>query len=155
MISINNISDFPKPKRNGAAGIAILWQGSILLVHPTNASWQRATLGIPKGGIEDGESEMDAAIRETLEETGIKIRPEQLDPSPERIELYRGKKHFGFLVYFVCRINSPEEIGLDGDRVPKQQLQQTEIDWAGFLPIEQAYGKIIPAQLIILDRARV
>lgn len=42
----------------------------LLLVHPANA--KHNIFGIPKGHIEENEKPLDAAIRETLEETGIK-----------------------------------------------------------------------------------
>jgi hypothetical protein len=31
-------------------------------------------------------------------------------------------------------------------------LQKEEVDWAGFINIKEAYGKVSRAQLIILDR---
>lgn len=156
MTTIKRFGDFaetPKATR-GAAGIAILWGTKILLIHPTNSSWQKRTLGIPKGGIDDGESTLAAAIRETFEETGIRIREDQLDPAPESIDIFKKNKPNGFLIYYVCRIQDPSEIGLAGDRVPKHQLQLEEVDWAGFVEIEEAYEKITNWQLIILDRAR-
>jgi 8-oxo-dGTP pyrophosphatase MutT (NUDIX family) len=139
----------------GSAGIAIILGSKILLVHPTNASWQKRTLGIPKGGINPGEAELAAAIRETYEETGIKISPSQLNTSPEKVDIYNKKqKLVGTLVYYVCRISDLSEIGLESERVPKQQLQLAEVDWAGFIEIEEAYEKITFSQLIVLDRAR-
>ena len=122
----------------------------ILLIHPTNSSWQKRTLGIPKGGIDPGESTLDAALRETLEETGIKLRADQLDPSPETVDIYRKEKLVGTLVYYVCRIQDPSEIGLTSSIVPESQLQLEEVDWAGFMEIDEAYEKIANSQLIIL-----
>ena len=43
----------------------------ILIVHPTNASMKRWS--IPKGGIDKGETEEQAAKRELLEETSIDL----------------------------------------------------------------------------------
>ena len=153
---IKRFDDFnQEPKKiKGSAGVAILWDKKILLIHPTNASWQKRSLGIPKGGLNPGESTLEAALRETLEETGISIREDQLDPSPETVEIYRKEKLVGTLVYYVCRIQDPSEIGLDGPVVPKNQLQLEEVDWAGFMDIDEAYEKITNYQLIILDRAR-
>jgi predicted NUDIX family NTP pyrophosphohydrolase len=45
----------------------------VLLVHMGGPYWQRKDAGawtIPKGGIEEGESALDAAVREFQEETG-------------------------------------------------------------------------------------
>jgi 8-oxo-dGTP pyrophosphatase MutT (NUDIX family) len=58
--------------RTIAAGIFLINKDSKLLVcHPTNHNpnfWS-----IPKGKVEDGEYYLDAAIRETYEETNIKL----------------------------------------------------------------------------------
>ena len=139
-----------------AAGIAIVLRQEpepmILLIHPTNSSWVRPQMGIPKGGVEKGESILDAAIRETFEETGIRIEQSQLIPSPETAEVWKGDKYMYSIHYFVCNINEPTEIGLDSLRVPKSQLQAKEVDWAGFVPVKEAYSKVLRSQHIILDR---
>jgi 8-oxo-dGTP pyrophosphatase MutT (NUDIX family) len=109
-------------------------------------------MGIPKGGIEDGESLLDAAIRETLEETGIQINPGQLDKFAETAEVWKGSKYMYSIHYFVCNIADVSEIGLSSLRVPKTQLQEAEIDWAGFMDVKEAYQKVARSQHIILDR---
>lgn len=43
----------------------------ILICHATNASWK--TWSIPKGLKDEGEEDLDAAIRELEEETGISV----------------------------------------------------------------------------------
>lgn len=138
-----------------AAGVAIVWQDSVLLVHPTNASWKKNSYGIPKGGIEPGEDPMSAAIRELYEETGIRIDSSKLDPEPYVANNYNqsGKLKWQ-LVYFVMKIEDPSEVGIEGTKIPKDQLQLEEIDWAGFVPIKSAYPKMHRSQLIILDRLR-
>lgn len=141
-----------------AAGIAVVLKNSestkILLVHPTNSSWASPRMGIPKGRIELGESIQEAAVRETYEETGILIKVDQLEPGIETAEVWKGTKFMYNIHYLVCKIKSPEEIGLTGLRVPKQQLQTEEIDWAGFVEINDAYEKVVSSQRIILDRVR-
>lgn len=156
---IENFENFiaeNKRSKFGAAGIAIIWGTKILLVHPTGGSWQKRTLGIPKGSIEEGETELEAALRETFEETGIQLRVDQLEPTIHSVIVYshKDKKPVGTIFYAICRIEDPAEIGLPGDRVPKTQLQLEEVDWAGFMEISEAYEKMIYSQLIILDRVK-
>lgn len=58
--------------RNKAGLILLNLKGEVLIEHPTNHSpniWS-----IPKGVVNKGENEYDAAIRETTEETSIDIR---------------------------------------------------------------------------------
>lgn len=138
--------------RDGA-GIAIVYENKILLVHPTGGSWVKPIMGIPKGGINDGEDVMQAALRELREETGIQLLPAQLEPQVQTIEIFnRSGKYQHSLYYFIYRISDLSEIGLDSLSVPKSQLQKEEVDWAGFITIKDAYDKIARAQLIILDR---
>lgn len=136
------------------AGIVIQYRDKILLTHATNSSWRVRPFSIPKGNIEAGESEKEAALRELYEETGIRLKEEFLG-YPESIVLYNNQgKPTATLTYFVANIESPLEIGLIGEVLPKSMLQLREIDWAGFINIQEAYGKIHQAQLIILDRLR-
>ena len=150
----SNIS--PKQKRD-SAGIVIIYHSKnskpkILLVHAKNGSWAKPVMGIPKGKIEDGESPEAAAFRETYEEIGIRIMPDQVERNTEIIQVYSGKTVVNNIHYLICNINNLSEIGLTGLTVPKSQLQSGEIDWAGFIDIDLAYSKIAAAQRIILDR---
>ena len=152
---IKTFSDFlnEKKKNWAGAGVAIVYDAKILLVHPANGSWVKPIMGIPKGGIEDGEDLLHAALRELKEETGIDLSADKLEPNVETVEIFnKDGKYQHSLHYFVCRINDLSEIGLDSLTVPKTQLQKEEVDWAGFINIKEAYGKISRAQLIILDR---
>jgi 8-oxo-dGTP pyrophosphatase MutT (NUDIX family) len=135
-----------------AAGVAIIYNNRILLVHPTNASWKKGTCGIPKGKLELGEDPMTGAIRELAEETGINITPDRLDPEQHVVDFYRESKKNGRLIYFICNIQDLSEINLDSERIPKSQLQAEEVDWAKFVSAQDAYPITSRSQLIILDR---
>lgn len=65
---------FFNPKRL-SCGVVILNPGrELLLCHVTGQNhWD-----LPKGGIDLGESPLDAAIRETREESGLQLPPETL-----------------------------------------------------------------------------
>ncbi len=135
------------------AGVAILYNQKILLVHPTNGSWVRPIMGIPKGKVEAGEDLMNAALRELSEETGIYLSPDKLELPVQTVEVYdKDGQYKNALHYFVFRIEDLSEIELESLTIPKSQLQAEEIDWAGFIDIKEAYSKVSRAQLIILDR---
>lgn len=152
---IKQFSEFlaESTKNRDTAGVAIIYDGKILLVHPANGSWVRPIMGIPKGGIEEGEDVLAAALRELKEETGISLSPDQVDQIPNKVEVFnKSGKYQNAIHYFICQIQDLSEIGLDSISVPKQQLQKEEVDWAGFIDIKEAYHKVARAQLIILDR---
>jgi 8-oxo-dGTP pyrophosphatase MutT (NUDIX family) len=54
------------PPRNAAGGVIVGTDGKIVLVWQNDNSWS-----FPKGGIEAGESLLEAAMREITEETGL------------------------------------------------------------------------------------
>lgn len=58
-----------------SAGIVITDGKRILLGHVTGSR----RYDLPKGGVEDGESVLDAALRETLEEFGIIVPKNELE----------------------------------------------------------------------------
>ena len=136
-----------------AAGIVLIWDNKILLIHPTNSSWKKSTCGIPKGKLELGEDSLSGALRELEEETGIVLNISQINPEPHKVDFYNRKNEVdGHLIYFVCEIMDLSEIGLDSDRLPKSQLQLEEVDWGKFVSADEAYPIISRNQMIILDR---
>ena len=58
------------------------------------------------------------------------------------------------LTYYVLPIKDLSEIGMTALKIDKSNLQLEEIDWAGFIDINDAYPLIHRGQLIILDRLR-
>ena len=71
-----------------SAGLLIIQDNKILLAHPTNAPWY-GSYTIPKGKVEDGETYIDTAIRETKEEryAEIKITASDISPKPKEVPL--------------------------------------------------------------------
>lgn len=52
--------------RNSAGGVVVNPEGKLLVVQQHNNSWS-----FPKGGVNEGEAELEAALREIREETGL------------------------------------------------------------------------------------
>lgn len=92
-----------------AAGIFLIKNdGKILICHPTNHApnfWS-----IPKGKIEENESAIDAAIRETYEETNIKVLEYPFKIITLEAVQYKTKKKVLYPFIF-------------------QELYQSKIDW--------------------------
>lgn len=138
-----------------SAGFAIVYNGKILLAHSTGKP-RYTGYGIPKGHLDDGETILQAALRETQEEVGITI-PKHLIPSSYRTCPYMHKKkgHWKDVHYFTIVIESLGEIGLKDEVVPKGQLQSAEVDWAGFIPLKKARKVISSVMKPIVDSLMV
>src|ERR1035437_4942331 len=121
-----------------SCGLVIIQDNKILLCHPTGSRWQH-TYSIPKGHIEDNETSLECAIRETEEETGLKMSVLNIDFDEQETINYHDKNGeiYKKIHYFVVR--PTEEIILD-----KNKLQSEEIDWANFLTKEEAEERIFP-----------
>jgi 8-oxo-dGTP pyrophosphatase MutT (NUDIX family) len=59
-----------------SCGVILHDHEKMVIGHATNTK----RFDIPKGGIDEGESELDCAIREVQEETGIKLHASRLVP---------------------------------------------------------------------------
>lgn len=125
-----------------SAGLVIIQNNKILLVHPTNSPWY-GTYSIPKGGIDKKEDPLEAALRETREETGIKIKRKHISHKDAGFIDYTNKKGkvYKRVYYFVAFPKKP----IIKDMF---KLQQEEVDWAGFLSREEAkkhiFGRFKP-----------
>lgn len=137
-----------------SAGLAIIYNGLILLGHTTGRGWY-GSYGIPKGGIEDGEDKMSAAIRETLEEVGVKVPRNLIDPTEHTfVVTSREHKINKTVYYYIVKIDSLSQIRLKELNIPKSQLQVEEIDWAGFLSYSEASKRIMKSQATLLNNLR-
>jgi 8-oxo-dGTP pyrophosphatase MutT (NUDIX family) len=126
-----------------SAGILFIYNGKALLCHPTKAKWTN-TFGPPKGGIESGESALDAAIRECREEASILVNPSLIDPNKSTTIDYKTKngKTFKKVTLFIVKINSLNDIGMENEIIPKEKLQAEEVDWCGFVGKEEWEDKV-------------
>ena len=129
-----------------SAGLAIIYNNMILLARtagrPGKKSW-----GIPKGGIEEGEDKIEAAIRETYEEIGIKVNRSMVNPTAR--EFFVNTKKWGYvkyITYFVVEIDDLSQIGLKDLEVPKKQLDTQEISKAIFMNYSDALEHIMISQ---------
>jgi 8-oxo-dGTP pyrophosphatase MutT (NUDIX family) len=122
-----------------SAGLVIIYDNKILLEHPTGQKWW-GTYSIPKGEIEPNENHLEAAIRETEEELGIKIDSTLIDPTTERyIDYTKDGEIYKRVYYFVLYVNEfPENFN----------LQLEEVNWAGFIGekeiIKRLYWRFTP-----------
>ncbi len=139
-----------------SAGVAIFYNNKILLGHPTGLPYKNS-FSPPKGGVDEGETLLETAIRETWEEVGIKVTENSIENLDSPIEfLYVNKKGelFKKCFIYIIKINSLSQIGLNSEVLGKSQLQLSEIDWAGFMTKEEAKDKIFFRFLPLLNMIR-
>ena len=119
-----------------SAGFVIIQDNKILVCHPTGAKWY-GTYSIPKGHVEEGESHLAAALRETYEEIGVHIYEEEVDTYNKEFIDYKDSNGeiYKRLYYFVVK-------PIDKIVIDESKLQREEIDWAGFLSLEEADKRI-------------
>ena len=137
-------------KTKKSAGLAIIYDNKILLAHTTSRGWF-GSYGIPKGGIDNGESNLDAAIRETKEEVGITIPKNLIDKTEHTFAVSTKKYGHKIVYYYVVQISNLSQIGLKDLKVPKKQLQLEEVDWAGFLDYREATKRIMKSQAVLIN----
>lgn len=126
--------------RRDSAGV-LVYRGEgpeleVLLVHPSGWYNKKAPWSLPKGLPEAGESLEQAALRETLEETGVVVDAPLT--SLDVVTYKGGKRVHGFCAR--C----------PGNATPS--CASWEVDRAEFMPVSEARRLIHPIQREFLDR---
>jgi predicted NUDIX family NTP pyrophosphohydrolase len=111
-----------------------------LLVHPSGASFRKRLFGIPKGLLDEGENAQEAALRETQEETSLRVRI-VADLGTSRYP--SGKEIHAFLAEVISG-----EVDEKGNT-----SHDWEVDVSKFYPLLTCRKIIHPDQEVFLDRA--
>jgi len=115
----------------------------VLLVHARGATFKKPLFGIPKGLVEPGEDVETTATRETLEETGLRVRI--------RAPLGSVRQKSGKIVHaFWATVEPESESAIDAQGRCRGADQ--ECDVCRFYPVAQAATLMIPAQRDFLER---
>ena len=141
-------------KAKESAGLAIIFEGKVLLAHTTGRGWW-GSYGIPKGGIDEGESKLDAAIRETYEEVGIKVPMHMIDKTEHTYTLTgKGQRVNKTVYWYIVKIESLSDLKIKDLKIPKKDLQVEEVDWAGFIPYPEAMKRVMKSQINVINNLR-
>lgn len=137
-----------------SAGIAIIYRDQILMSHATNAPWFKSWMP-PKGKLEEGETEEEAACREVEEECGISV-PLSLLGRRHVVPYTKGPngKKYKEVYIFECRIDSLDEVGIPSlikGEIPKYMLQEEELSDAKFMTQEECQNRVLPRYLSMVD----
>ena len=104
-------------KKEKACGCIIIDNGKVLLVQQNEGWW-----GFPKGHVEEGETEIETAIREVKEETNIDIIPDETKRYEQEYMLENGI--LKQVVLFVAKKTS--------NGIKKQESEVQNIKWFDF-----------------------
>lgn len=119
-----------------SAGLLIIYNNKILLAHPVKKKLRYGTYTIPKGKLENGETHLQAAIRETREETGIIVDENNIDKTPHIINYTDEEGNiYKRLTYFIVYLE--ERI-----KISKKKYDKKEIDWVGFIDKNEGMMRI-------------
>ena len=101
-----------------SAGGVVLFGNAILLLRKFNGDWV-----LPKGRVEEGEQKKEAALREVMEETGLRVK---------NIRYYKSQP-WGFtdniLAGYFCDLDGDATITMDQDELSVAEWEKRdEID---------------------------
>lgn len=109
----------------------------------------------PGGGLGSGESEVDTAIRELFEESGLRVRPADLvGPVAERTASfpYFGRSCRQSEVLFFVRLDADHDVHTDG-WTAVERASVSEMRWWDVDELEASGSTIYPPALPSLARA--
>ena len=141
-----------------SAGILLFRQAGgkleVLLVKPGGPFWKNKDAGawmIPKGGIESGETPIEAALREFEEETGTRVHAV---PVPlAKVRQAGGKWVEAFAVEGDLDPATLTSTEFEIEWPPRSGKRQRfpEVEQAEWMTIAQARRLMLPSQLPLLD----
>jgi len=139
-----------------AAGVFIVRiDGKLLICHPTNHA--ENFFSIPKGKVENGETFVEAAFRETYEETNLNLR------GNDNFHTFGlGKVNYSHkkkvLIPFICIEKEDSTFDWDSieikcnSNVPKDRGGFPEMDGYRWVTTEEAKDLLHPTQVACLDK---
>ena len=137
-----------------AAGIFLVRKdGMLLICHPTN----HAIWSIPKGKIDGEETPLEAAIRETLEESNIDLKDCESFIELEPVNYSHKKKMLHpFLVYegFNKSLNFDSFEIKCTSMVPDERGSFPEMDGYKFVSLDEAKSLLHETQVVCLDKIK-
>ena len=110
-------------RKEKSCGGVIVEGGKVLMVLQTNG-----TLAFPKGHVEDGETEIETAMREILEETGVETVLDQ----NKRVELNYYIESLDIDKHVVIYVGKP----VGGIEVRPQEGEIEAVDWVKIPEVE-------------------
>lgn len=139
------------PGRTAVRVVLIDAGGQVLLLHVLTPDevpdgwWE-----LPGGGIDPGESYLEAAVREIKEETGLILDPTQVGPPTwQRDATWRsgGTRRHQHEVVVTARVMTHHPVITDGGRTPEEVEDFVAARWWGIDEIARSRVRFYPGRL--------
>lgn len=124
--------------------------GRVLLFHVRTRDVPSGWWELPGGGIDSGESYLEAAVREIKEETGLVLDPALIGPPAWRRDSTwrsRGKRRLQHEVVVLARIAADRPVIVDGGRTPEEIEDYVSSRWWAVADITQSQERFYPGRL--------
>jgi 8-oxo-dGTP pyrophosphatase MutT (NUDIX family) len=124
--------------------------GRVLLFHVETEEVPGGWWELPGGGIDPGESDQQAAVREIREETGLVLDPAQIGPSAWRRNSTwrsRGKRRLQHEVVVFAQVAEDRPAIVDGGRSPEEVEDYVTARWWNVAEIIQSQVRFYPGSL--------
>ena len=125
-----------------------LW---VAAIRPRRDHHVREIWVLPKGHVEDGEADAETAVREALEETGIRTRVERKLADVRYVYTWDGERIFKVVSFFLLRPVLGPGGGRLGELPPGMEV---EVEEARSLPLDEAPQRLAYAgERAIVEKA--
>ena len=124
--------------------------GRVLLIHVETEEVPGGWWELPGGGINPGESYLEAAVREIKEETGLVLDPAQIGPPTWRRDTTwrsRGKRRLQHEVVVFAQVAADQPTIVDGGRSPTEIEDYVTARWWNVAEIIQSQERYYPSRL--------
>jgi predicted NUDIX family NTP pyrophosphohydrolase len=138
-----------KRKTHNLAGVAVVVDDRILLVHPKKFKKKDNKWSIPKGHIEHF-NPLVSALKELKEESGLVLKTKYDDFIEIEYKKSGFKKKLQVYIYRLDKSKIKKYLG-DGWQIKRKIYDKKEIAKSKFIKIEKAYQKVEPFMLTLLD----
>ena len=139
--------------RPSARGI-ILKDGKIAVIYSRKSKFYK----IPGGGVEPGEDNLSAMIREVKEESGLTVLPETIKEFGYVHRIQKGEHEPVFVqdnFYYLCDVENTQELPRYTDTEKSQEFIPVFVDLTEAIKVNQEYVKAHPWDVMIERELRV